>query len=187
MGSAVWEGREGAARGWGWVPEGPRPQAPLHLGSVWCQGRARWPLNKRAASAPDRASWSWSGAHVPPLWLPFQGRAGQRETKGAWPQDTEPVFLPLRGKPHPCNAPWPQSGRLKGPLCSGGYWRRLSPEVASMGVGVGGGTAPRGCPRKETFLPGQDPAGPTRPQGHIHGGKTLWCLASPGSSPGSAP
>lgn len=46
--------------------------------------------------------------HSSPLWLPFQGRALQRETKGAWPQNTELVFLPLRGKPQTSEALWLQ-------------------------------------------------------------------------------
>lgn len=85
-------------------------------------GWPRSPLSKQAAAvaatatvAADRMAHLETElasclrhTHSSPLWLPFQGRALQRETKGAWPQNTEPVFLPLRGKPQTSEALWLQ-------------------------------------------------------------------------------
>lgn len=68
-----------------------------------------------------------SQAHTPPLWLPFQGRARPRETKGAWPQNTEPVFLPLRENHTPARLCGRSPRGLKELLCSGRHWRGPRP------------------------------------------------------------
>ena len=74
-----------------------------------------------------------------------------------WPQDTEPVFLPLRGKPQPGRAD------RRGCCVQVQTWEGPSPEEA---------LAREGCslrPEKETFLLGPAPCRLTQPLDHIHG------------------
>lgn len=172
MGSPVPGG--GSCRAWGQQLAGT------------CPGWAQPPLHKQAAAAANRPTdGSWSQAHMPPLWPPFQGWAGQRETKGAWPHDTEPGCSSHSEENHsPAELCGHRDGRLKELLCSGRHWRSLSPEEAPGGRERG---CFQGALKKKPFFQARPPAVPTRPQGHIHRSEVLWCLASPGSSPSSAP
>lgn len=78
----------------GRLQEGPLPPAYVGLPSL--------SLDKQKATAADGpAGLSSQHTHTSSLWLLCQGWAQQRKTKGAWPQDTEPLFFLLKEKPQP--------------------------------------------------------------------------------------
>lgn len=78
----------------GSLQEGPLPPAYLGLPSP--------SLDKQKATAADGpAGLSSRHTHTSSLWLHCQGWAQQRKTKGAWPQDTGPLFFLLQEKPQP--------------------------------------------------------------------------------------
>lgn len=115
-------------------------------------GWARLSLNKQAHLELSRPA---SQTHTPRLWLLFQGRARQRETKGLGPRTLSQ-----------CSSHLGENRSPKGLLCPG-------TDV--------GGARPRGGPRKggregcslrpekETFLLGPAPCRLTQPPDHIHG------------------
>lgn len=133
-------------------------------------GWARLPLNKQAhlelgAGPPLRHTHTHT-SFVASLPGPGSATGNQRPR----PRDTEPVFLPLRGKPQP--------GRAGRRGCCVQVQTREGPAQRRPSQGRERGNASR-RPEKETFLLGPAPCCLTRPQGHILAGQ-------PGSSPSSA-
>lgn len=86
---------------------------------------------QKAAATEELAGWgtgaglSSGHTHTSSLWLLCQGWAQQRKTKGAWPQDTEPLFFLLKEKPQP---------RAEGATVFRWKLERLSSEEASSGM-----------------------------------------------------